>query len=100
MQKYRSRGQARGGKDKGFGEQKGKIQSCQARVSKNTTSDGQYRRYNTRLRPVRRLRPESTGARRPRSRSSLRSGEQKDCSTTISRIVSNCITRCGSKWLD
>ncbi|QFZ40135.1 hypothetical protein EJF15_40859 [Clavispora lusitaniae] len=66
----------------------------------NTTSDGQYRRYNTRLRPVRRLRPESTGARRPRSRSSLRSGEQKDCSTTISRIVSNCITRCGSKWLD
>ena len=30
MQKYRSRGQARGGKDKGFGEQKGKIQSCQA----------------------------------------------------------------------
>lgn len=28
--KYRSRGQARGGKDKGFGEQKGKIQSCQA----------------------------------------------------------------------
>lgn len=28
--KYRSRGQARGGKDEGFGEQKGKIQSCQA----------------------------------------------------------------------
>lgn len=93
--KYRSRGQARGGKDKGFGEQKGKIQSCQAmqiqlqapiQAIQHQASPGETVNYRRLLQL------------RPRLRLSLR--VQKDCSTTISRIVSNCITRCGSKWLD
>lgn len=75
--KSRSRGQARGGKDKGFGEQKGKIQSCQAmqiqlqapiQAIQHQASPGEtvnYRRL-LQLRPRLRLslRPESSGAKR------------------------------------